>query len=465
MSIKAVILCGGSGSRLWPESRESLPKQFIPIFEGKTLLDLTIERILNIQNQKKPIIICNKKHGFLVKKSLKKFNLKADIILEPEGKNTTAAIYLAAKSSPKNANLLIMPSDHLISDKEIFIEDISNITRILTSKHWFTLGVKPNKPSEAYGYIKVSREKENNNNLLKVIHFIEKPKKEIAVKFINDDNYFWNSGIFIGKASMIISSIKEHAPDITKKCDEVFDKRTINKKTSEINFLPHLFSTIPSQSIDYSVMEREKNIYLYPLNIKWSDVGSWDAIAEINQKNTTPKNIIEIDSKDNFVRSKKRVIATIGVKDLIIIDSDNATLITKKNHSEKVKLIVNKLIERGFNETKENSFEDRPWGQFQILLDNDHCKVKKIEINPKSRLSLQFHNFRSEHWLVVYGQAHIYLDGINTTMGPGESIDIPVKSQHYIENKSSNKLVIIETQLGSYFGEDDIIRIDDPYSR
>ena len=159
------------------------------------------------------------------------------------------------------------------------------------------------------------------------------------------------------------------------------------------------------------------------------------------------------------------MIATIGIKDLIIIDSDNATLIAKKNHSEKVKLIVNQLIERGFNESKENSFEDRPWGQFQILLDNDHCKVKKIEINPKSRLSLQFHNFRSEHWLVVYGQAHIYLDGINTTMGPGESIDIPVKSQHYIENKSSKKLVIIETQLGSYFGEDDIIRIDDPYSR
>ena len=464
MSIKVVILCGGSGSRLWPESRQSLPKQFIPIFGGKTLLDLTIERILNIPNQKKPIFICNKKHGFLVRNTLEKFKLKADIILEPEGKNTTAAIYLAAKSSSTNDDLLIMPSDHLIPDSNKFIEDINNIQKLLPFNHWVTLGIKPKNPSEAYGYIKVSKN-DSNNTLLKVIHFIEKPIKKIAAELIKDNRYFWNAGIFLGKSSTIINSIKKNAPNITIHCDNAFNTRIITKKTNEVNFSPDLFSKIPSESIDYSVMEYEKNIYLYPMSGEWSDIGSWDAIAEIYKNKKTSKNILEVDSNNNFIRSEKRIIATIGVENLIIIDCDNAILIAKKTHSEKVKLIVNQLIKKDFSEGTDHSFENRPWGKFQNLLDDKNCKVKKIEVDPKKRLSLQYHNFRSEHWLIVYGQAHIYLDGKSIIMDPGQSIDIPVKSHHYVENKSKEKLVIIETQLGSYFGEDDIVRLNDPYSR
>ena len=464
MSIKVVVLCGGSGSRLWPESRQSLPKQFIPIFEGQSLLDLTIQRMLNIKDQRKPIFICNKKHAFLVKKTLKNFKLEADILLEPEGKNTTAAIYLAAKNSCANDDLLIMPSDHLIPDSKMFIEDISNILKCLTFNQWVTLGIKPTKPSEAYGYIKVSKS-DNNNSLLKVIHFIEKPIKRIATEFINDDSYFWNAGIFLGKSSTIINSIKKYAPNITIHCDNAFNSRKISKETNEVNFSPDLFSKIPSESIDYSVMEHEKNIYLYPMNCEWSDVGSWDEIAELYKNKKTTENILEIDSNDNYIRSKKRVIATIGVKDLIIIDSDNAILIAKKNHSQKVKLIVDQLKQKGFPEGTDHSFENRPWGKFETLLNNKSCKVKKLEKEKKKRLSLQYHNFRSEHWLVVFGHAHIYLDGKKLILGPGESIDIPTKSHHYIENKSNKKLIIIETQLGSYFGEDDIVRLDDPYSR
>ena len=463
MSIKVVILCGGSGSRLWPESRESLPKQFIPIFDGKSLLDLTIERVLKIQDQVRPIIVCNKKHGFLVRNALDNFKLKADIIYEPEGKNTTAAIYLAAKNSFESDNLLIMPSDHLIPDNQKFAEDISNIRKLSDFNHWITLGIKPTKPSEAYGYIKAS--KINKNNLLKVSEFIEKPNKKIASKLIKDGNYYWNAGIFLGKSSMIIDSIKKYAPNIAEPCDDAFNKQIITKKTNEINFLFETFSKIPSVSIDFSVMEYEKKIFLYPINNEWSDVGSWDSIAEIYKNTSVSNNIFEIDSTNNFVRSEKRVIATIGVKDLIIIDSDNATLIAKKNETEKVKLIVNQLIEKKFSEATEHSFENRPWGKFENLLDSVNCKVKRIEVNPKKRLSLQYHNFRSEHWLVVHGKAHIHLDGKNFILNSGESIDIPVKSHHYIENKSNKKLTIIETQLGSYFGEDDIIRIDDPYSR
>ena len=464
MSIKVVILCGGSGSRLWPESRKSLPKQFIPIFDGKSLLDLTIERIHDLEDQSKPIIICNKQHGFLVRSSLEKFNLKAHLILEPEGKNTTAAIYLAAKTSSADDNLLIMPSDHLISNNQGFVENINIIRKSTNFNHWITLGIKPTKPSEAYGYIKVAKDN-TDSCLLKTINFIEKPTKKIASELIKDDSYFWNSGIFLGKSSMIIKSIKEHAPKIAKACDISFNNRRASYKTDEINFSSDLFKNIPSKSIDFSVMELEKNIYLYPMKIEWNDVGSWDAIAEINKNTSFAKNILEIESNNNYIRSEKRVIATIGIKDLIIIDSDNATLITKKNHSEKVKLIVNELIDKKFPEATQHTFENRPWGKFENLLDDKSCKVKRIEVNPKKRLSLQYHNFRSEHWLVVYGKAHVHLDGQNYILNSGDSINIPVKSHHFIENKNDHKLVIIETQLGSYFGEDDIIRLDDPYSR
>jgi mannose-1-phosphate guanylyltransferase/mannose-6-phosphate isomerase len=463
MNMRFVILCGGSGSRLWPESRENLPKQFITLIDEKSLLDLTIERFISTKNKTKPIFICNKKHGFLVRKSLKKYNLKADIFLEPEGKNTCAAIYLAAKHCSTDDNLIIMPSDHLISNKKKFLEDISNIEKSLTSDYWVTLGIKPTKASEAYGYIKASMN--NEKSLLQVSHFIEKPSKEVAAKLISDDRYFWNAGIFIANVSMILNSTKKHAPNIAKHCDNAFDKIKINYKTNEFNFSKSLFSKIPSQSIDYAVMEHEKNIYLYPFNSEWSDVGSWDSVAKLNIDRPFNDRIIQVDSKNNFIRSENRLIATIGVKDLIIVDSDNATLISKKNQSENVKLVVNKLLKKNIVEAKEHSFENRPWGRFENLLDNKLCKVKKITVSPKKRLSLQYHNFRSEHWLVVYGTANVYLDGKNFILSPGQSIDIPLKSHHYLENKKTTDLIVIETQLGTYFGEDDIVRLDDPYFR
>ncbi len=461
--MRAIILCGGSGSRLWPESRKSLPKQFIPIFEKKSLLDLTIERIIHKKIITKPIFICNQKHGFLVKESLEKYNLNAEIFLEPEGKNTCAAIYLAAKYCSENEKLLIMPSDHLISDNEKFINEISNVDKYLTDDCWVTLGIKPTKPSEAYGYIKA--DKETDKNLYKVSQFIEKPSKETATKLIKEELYYWNAGIFFAKAKTILNSVKKFAPNIANKCDSVFEKIIDNKDTYEVTFSKNLFSHIPSQSIDYAVMEKENNIYLYPLKCEWSDVGSWDTIAEMSNVKLKNNQIMEIDSNNNFIRTQNRVIATIGVSDLIIIDNDNATLISKKNQSEKVKLIVNKLIKKNVTEAIEHTFEKRPWGRFENLYEDKKCKVKRLLINPNKRLSLQFHNFRSEHWLVVFGSANIHLDGENFVLYAGQSVDIPLKSRHYIENKTNKDLIIIETQLGTYFGEDDIVRIDDPYSR
>ena len=461
--MRAVILCGGSGSRLWPLSRESLPKQFIKIFDGKSLLDLTIERLLNLDLKSRPIIFCNKKHGFLVKDTLKKYNLIADIFFEPEGKSTCAAIYLAAKHCYKNENLVIMPSDHLIPKTKDLKKILNNIEKNLVSNQWITLGIKPTKPSDSYGYIKIDKRK--RNGFFKVLQFIEKPNTEIAKKLFNKDNYFWNSGVFIANSRFILDSIYTHASSIALSCDRVFEHIVIHENKNEFNFNSSLFSKIPSKSIDYAVMEYDKNIYVCPFESVWSDVGSWDSVSEIVDKKKRDKNVIEINSKDNFIKSENRVIATIGIEDLIIVDSKNATLITKKNHSEKVRSLVDKLNHNNLTEGKEHSFEYRPWGFFENIYEDKNCKVKKLQIDPQKRLSLQYHNFRSEHWLVVKGTANIHIDGKNLILKPGQSIDVPQKSRHYIENKTKNNLIIIETQLGSYFGEDDIIRIDDPYFR
>ncbi len=460
--MRVIILCGGSGSRLWPESRESLPKQYISLINKKSLLDLTIERFLTLLQKKKPIFVCNKNHGFLVKQAIEKYNLDADIFLEPEGKNTCAAIYLAAKHSSENEDLLITPSDHYIPDNKKFLQDISIIESNLQSNQLITLGVKPTKPSEAYGYIKINKSK---NSLLEVLKFIEKPKKSVAQKYINSNNFYWNAGIFIGKASRFINAVNKHAPNIASFCDKAYEKIIENSEKNQFNFPKNLFSQIPSQSIDYAVMEHESNIFLYPLTYEWSDVGSWDSIEKIQNKKLSNSKIIEIDSRNNFIRSKFRTIATIGIEDLIIIDSDNATLISKKNHSEKVKLVVKELSKKKLLEAKEHTFEKRPWGKFENLINDKHCKVKRLTVHPQKRLSLQYHNFRSEHWLVVSGTANIFLNGKMKILRVGESIDIPVKSPHYIHNKKNEDLIIIETQLGSYFGEDDIIRLDDPYLR
>ena len=338
MSIKPIILCGGSGTRLWPESRKNTPKQFIPILEKKTLMDLTIERLLTLDSNINPIIVASKDHEFYISQTLERYNVKAKIILEPEPKNTTAAIYFAAKASKNCDNLIIMPSDHLIPDTTDFKRIIDDIKSLDKFDKWITLGINPTKPSEAYGYIEIDI---SDSTLKPVKNFYEKPDKDTAKKMLETGNCYWNSGIFIGNAAMIINSIQKNAPEIAKACNESFDKKIYSRDKDKITFINSLFSKIPSISIDYSVMENEKDIYLYPVNFKWNDLGSWDAIAELENRNINTNKIIQIDSQNNFIRSKDRVIATIDINDLIIVDSDDAILISKKNSSEKVKSIVN----------------------------------------------------------------------------------------------------------------------------
>ena len=466
MSIRPVILCGGSGTRLWPASRKSMPKQFLPLFKNKTLLDLTIERTKFVKNTLTPLLIASKNHGFYIKESLEKARIEASILLEPEGKNTTASIYLAAKNSEPQDTLLIMSSDGLIKNNKYFSNKVNEVYSLIDNKNWIVFGIKPTYPANKFGYINVEDyQKKDDYSLLRVNSFVEKPKTEEATLMLKQNTYFWNAGIFMGNASMIIDSIKLNAPLIAKACDIACDSIIYNKKKKEIIFDKNKFKDIPSQSIDYAVMEKSKNILLAPLNCDWDDIGSWDALAKIDETDEDKEKIIKIDTKNTYIKSEKRVIATIGIEDLIIIDNDNATLIVKKGHTEKVKQIVENLNLRNLPEGIEHSFENRPWGKFYNLLDSQDCKVKKIEVYPKHRLSLQYHNYRSEHWLVIKGEANVFLDGILKNIKSGESIDIPRKSHHYVENKTEEALIIIETQLGTYFGEDDIVRLDDPYER
>ena len=464
MKTRPVILCGGSGTRLWPESRENLPKQFIPLIDGNSLFDLTLKRLKLIKNLLTPIIVTNEKYKFLVKDSLQNFELNASIVLEPLGKNTAPAIYIASRLVNESENLLILPSDHYIGKNDVFAKAINNIIKLNQTKNWVTLGVKPNFPSTSYGYIKLNRNS-LSKKLIDIESFIEKPNVIKAKQLLSLKNILWNSGIFFGNAKMILKSIKKHAPSISENCDLVLKNLKFSKKLNEYSFNLKLFKKIPSVPIDKAVMEKISNVFCYPINCEWNDVGSWESFFKCFPIKNNKKKLVQVKSKNNLVKTDKRLIATIGVEDLIIIDSNDATLIAKRGLEENMRDLISCMTNENIPEISENIFENRPWGKFENLFVSKNLKIKKITVNPKSRLSKQFHYFRSEHWFITQGKGSIFLDGKVITLKKGNSIDIPKKSIHYIENQTDKVLIFIEIQMGTYFGEDDIVRIDDFYGR
>lgn len=463
MFIKPIILCGGSGTRLWPESRKKFPKQFVKLFGEKSLFDLTLNRLKKIKNVIDFTVITNEEYRFYVRESLSKYSIDGKCILEPEGKNTTAAIYIAAKFSKKNEDLLILPSDHFIQRENNFINTINNAHNRSNKNNWVIFGAKPNFPSTGYGYIKLKKNNSQNNLNFNVEKFEEKPNIKKAQYFF-ENKFLWNAGIFMATREVIVNSIKKFEPEIANKCDDVFKNQIQKKNSNDISFNKSLFNKIPAISIDYAIMEKVNNITCYPLNCGWNDVGSWDSLSNLNVSNSK-NNIIQVSSQNNFIRTDKRIIATIGIKDLLIIDTNDATLIAKKGQSENVKKIVNSLKTKNIKEAFENNFELRPWGKFENLSETKECKVKKITVFPYQRLSKQFHKYRSEHWMIIKGTGTVYLNDKKIILKKGNSIDIKKKSIHYIENNTEKNLIFIEIQMGTYFGEDDIFRLDDPYER
>ena len=461
MKIRPVILSGGSGTRLWPSSRASLPKQFIKFLNDENLFYKTVNRSQKLINKNTTLIISSRNHGFVCRNEVKKLSISAEYILEETGRNTAAAVFFSALASDPDDVLCIMPSDHWISDDNYYCNLVNSGIPEACNGKWVTFGIKPTEPATGYGYIKTTNV---NDKILNVEEFVEKPNKKKAIQYLSDKNYFWNSGIFLVTAKKCLESFKKIQPELVKFASECWNNKIINN--DENILLNKYLKKIPSISLDFAIMEFEKEISLLPFESDWSDLGNWGELSKYisNNQNKNDKNFL-LDSKNTFIYSNDRVVAGIGLEDLMIIDDDDATLVVKKGFEENVKDILEEIKKTGHSSASEHSFENRPWGKFENILDSKICKVKKLTVNPGQYLSLQYHKKRSEHWIVVEGKASVNLNDENIILKKGESIDIPLGAAHSLGNNTKEILIIIEVQLGTYFGEDDIIRINDPYNR
>ena len=469
-----VILCGGTGSRLWPLSRQSYPKQFLSINSkaNKSLLQSTQERIKNINGLKDPILICNEEHRFLVAEQMREINIKPNsILLEPIGRNTAPAIVLAALKAieiEKDPILLVLSSDHFIGNQSQFIKVINEGIQYAERERLVTFGVIPDSPDTGYGYIKselpLDGSKVYGSN---IESFIEKPDLETAKELIKDKRYTWNSGMFIFKANSILKEIKNHAPIILKYCKDALEESLFDLDFQRLK--KEAFKKCPNISIDVAVMEKTNIGTVLPLEAKWTDIGSWDSVWKISNKdinnNFIKGKVLAKDTTNCYLRSEKRLITTIGIKDLIIIETSDAILVAEKSKSQEVKNVVNLLKQQGISEGQEHKKIYRPWGFYESIIDEERWQVKIINVKPGEKLSLQKHHHRSEHWIVVSGTANVEIDGKQTTLHENQSSYIPIGSKHRLSNPGKIMLKLIEVQSGSYLGEDDIQRFEDNYGR
>ena len=464
VKIRPVILSGGSGTRLWPASRRSLPKQFIGFPAIGSLFAHTLRRVAALDHAEPPLVISSRHHGFLCRREAVSAGIDARYILEEGGRNTAPAIYFAALASDPDDILLILPSDHWIDDIEAFSAMVMDAAAPCAEGRWATFGIEPDTPATGYGYIEA---RERLAGLMDVASFTEKPDLATAKSYLEQGRFYWNSGIFMVAARTCLDSFQALQPDLCEPANGCWQARIVQ---NDETILPrrHL-EAVPSISIDYAIMEKQDNIALLPFTGTWSDVGSWDSLSSLieGQKLTTaePDRAIMVETQDTFIHTSGRTIATVGVEDLIIVDDDDATLIVRRGHTEKVKAVIDRLADNGNTAGVEHSFEYRPWGMFENLLDSEVCKVKRLTVDPGQHLSLQYHHKRSEHWVVVSGTATVRLGDETMILEPGHSIDIPLGVQHALGNDTDKPVIVIEVQMGTYFGEDDIVRISDPYNR
>lgn len=465
-----IILCGGNGTRLWPISRTLMPKQFVKLFSNKSLFQLTVERNSKLCNSQ--LIVSNAEQYFLALdqlEELKKENNK--YLLEPVGKNTAPAIALACMELDYDEIVLVTPSDHLIKNEKEYEKVITQAKEFANDNKLVTFGIKPTFAETGFGYIE-------SVNTYDVKAFHEKPNFETATSYLKAGNYYWNSGMFCFKAGIFLDELKKYSPNIYEASKIAFENTigtetlVLAKKTS----LPNLIrikhedmANIPEDSIDYAVMEKSNIVKVIPSNISWSDVGSFDSLYEELPKdknnNTINENHISIDSKNNLVYGFERKIATVDIEDLIIIDTGDALLISKKGSSQKVKKVVEKLKESNSQLHNIHLTGYRPWGSYTVLEESNGYKIKKIEVNPGKRLSLQKHFHRSEHWIVVSGTATVTVGDEKRLVRANESTYIKAGELHRLENEGKIPVVLIEAQVGEYTGEDDIVRVEDDFSR
>ena len=469
-----VVLCGGTGTRLWPLSRRTFPKQFLAIANNnkKSLLQNTILRVSHSEDFGEPILICNEEHRFIVAEQMREINVKPKaIILEPFGKNTGPSIIIAALKAleyEENPILLILSSDHIVSNKNEFIKVVKNSTKFAHKEKLVTFGVIPKSPHTGYGYIQAkSPLLQSPKEGKEIIRFIEKPNLEKAKKLYKDNHYAWNSGIFLFKAKTIINEFQNFDPNTLIFCKDAIKGNKIDLDFQRLNI--DEFKKCPNVSIDIAIMEKTKNGIVLPLDAGWNDIGSWESVWESSTKNKDGNvlegKIIEQDTCNCLMKSEKRLVVGIGLKDLVVIDTNDAVLIANKNESQKIKDIVNKLKQEGIKEGQENRTIFRPWGHYTAIVEDKRWQVKLISVKPGEKLSQQMHHHRSEHWIVVNGTAMVEVDERSEILSENQSIYIPLGAVHRLTNPGKIPLSLIEVQSGSYLGEDDITRFKDNYGR
>ena len=474
MKIIPVILSGGSGKRLWPLSRKLYPKQYLSLVGDNSMLQSTVQRLEGLENLTEPIIICNEHQRFLALEQLQKIGItNPTILLEPLAKNTAAAIaavahYIKAnedKTKSMDSLLLVLSADHIILDISAFHQAIKIASEQALNGRLVTFGVLPTHPHTGYGYIK--KKVTSTGSVAKIEKFVEKPDQSLAESYLEDGNYLWNSGMFVFKSDQLLNQMSIHAEDIFK-----YTLRSVQNATKEENFIRlerEAFLETPSNSIDYALMEKTDQGVVVNLDAGWNDVGSWASLYDIGNKdqnnNVISGDVIALESSNSYIKSDHHMVVVIGVDNMIIVDTPDATLISTKDKAQQVKDVVQKLQKEGRSEEQLHRKVYRPWGWYDSIESGKHFQVKRLEVNPGAKLSLQMHHNRAEHWVVVSGTATVTNGEAILTLTEGESTYIPACTLHSLENKTNEQLQVIEVQSGTYLGEDDIVRFEDIYGR
>jgi mannose-1-phosphate guanylyltransferase/mannose-6-phosphate isomerase len=468
MNIIPVILSGGSGARLWPLSRKEYPKQYLALAGDNTMLQETILRLNGLDNLVDPIIVCNADHRFLVAEQCQQINVtNPTILLEPVARNTAPAIAAAALQSLKGSDdstLLVLSADHVIQDVKAFHKAINIASNQAQNGKLATFGIVPTDANTGYGYI---HKGEVIDDVFKVKEFTEKPNQKTANLFLKTNDYLWNSGMFMFQAHTFIDELTTHAPDIVASVNNA-----VNNATQDLDFIrleKQAFESSPSDSIDYALMEKSNNVVVVPLDAQWNDIGAWPALYDIgikdSQGNVINGDVITQDATNTYINADHHMVAAIGVNNLIIVDTPDATFIATQDKAQEVKSIVESLQASGRYESNAHRKVYRPWGWYDSIESGEYFQVKRLHVKPGAKLSLQMHHKRAEHWVVVSGTATVVNGEQTLTLNKGESTYIPLGVTHALENQINEPLEIIEVQSGAYLGEDDIVRFEDIYGR
>ncbi len=462
-----VIMSGGSGTRLWPLSRKHKPKQFLALFGNNTMFQETLHRLEGLTDLEDPIVVCNSEHRFMVAEQLHELDIdKAKIILEPIGRDTAPAITVAALQAVSEENdpiLLVLAADHVIADLTVFHDAIGQAKQAAESGLLVTFGIVPTSANTGYGYIQVNEK----NTISKVKAFVEKPDLATAESYVNSGDYYWNSGMFMFKASTLINELERFYPEILETC-----RQALIKSQQDLDFIrldEQKFKSCEAISIDYAVMEQTDKAVVVPLDAGWNDVGSWSSLWECakqdDNQNVLHGDVMLDDVHNSYIHSEHRLVSVLGLDDITVVETADAVMVAHKNSAQNVKLIVNQLNKDKRQEADNHRICYRPWGYYDSIDQGERFQVKRITVNPGASLSLQMHHHRAEHWVVVKGTAKVICEDQTILLSENESTYIPIGRKHRLQNPGCVPLQIIEVQSGSYLGEDDIVRFDDDYYR